>query len=57
MLLKYVEAVVSEKPESMFSEFIRFRKDVDEDQRNPYTTSAYKSHGNKKVEQSEKTHF
>lgn len=34
MLLKYVEAVVSEKPESMFSEFIRFRKDVDEDQRN-----------------------
>lgn len=34
MLLKYIEAVISEKPESMFSEFIRFRKDVDEDQRN-----------------------
>ena len=34
MLLKYIESVISDNPESIFSEFIRFRKDVDEDQRN-----------------------
>lgn len=34
MLLKYVESVISDNPESTFSEFIRFKKDVDEDQRN-----------------------
>lgn len=34
MLLKYVESVVADNPHSVFSQFIRFKKDVDEDQRN-----------------------
>lgn len=34
MLLKYIESLVAGTPDSMFSEFIRFKKDVDEDQRN-----------------------
>lgn len=34
MLLKYIESVLYEKKEIYFSEFIRFKKDIDEDQRN-----------------------
>lgn len=34
MLLKYVESLISERPDTDFSQFIRFKKDVDEDQRN-----------------------
>lgn len=34
MLLKYIESVISDNPATTFSEFIRFRKDVDDDQRN-----------------------
>lgn len=34
MLLKYLESIVSEPPETQFAEFIRFKRDVDEEQRN-----------------------
>lgn len=34
MLLKYVESIIYENKEVNFTEFIRFKKDVDEDQRN-----------------------
>lgn len=34
MLLKYVESIIYENKEVSFAEFIRFKKDIDEDQRN-----------------------
>ena len=40
MLLKYVESLISEKLGTDFSQFIRFKKDVDEDQRNQMKRAA-----------------
>ena len=34
MLLKYIESKILENPETNFTEFIRFKKDVDTEQRN-----------------------
>lgn len=34
MLLKYIETIVQEQPNPSFTSFIRFKKDVDDDQRN-----------------------
>ncbi|MBE5814286.1 MAG: hypothetical protein E7320_03630 [Clostridiales bacterium] len=34
MLLKYIESLVAGEPDRKFSEFIRFRRDFDEDERN-----------------------
>lgn len=34
MLLKYLESIISEDPSENFSEFIRFKRDIDEEERN-----------------------
>ena len=40
MLLKYLESIISENPSQNFSEFIRFKRDVDEEERNQIKRSA-----------------
>ena len=40
MLLKYIESKILEKPETNFTEFIRFKKDVDTEQRNQLKRTA-----------------
>ena len=40
MLLKYVESLIADNPDTNFSQFIRFKKDVDEDQRNQLKRAA-----------------
>ena len=40
MLLKYIESLISDDSTTNFSEFIRFKKDVDEDQRNQLKRAA-----------------
>jgi hypothetical protein len=40
MLLKYLESVISENPSQNFSEFIRFKRDIDEEERNQIKRSA-----------------
>ena len=40
MLLKYLEGVIAENPSQNFSEFIRFKKDVDEEERNQIKRAA-----------------
>lgn len=40
MLLKYLESIIEEKPYKNFSEFIRFKRDVDEEERNQIKRSA-----------------
>ena len=40
MLLKYIESLIADYPDTNFSQFIRFKKDVDEDQRNQLKRAA-----------------
>lgn len=40
MLLKYVESLIADNSDTNFSQFIRFKKDVDEDQRNQLKRAA-----------------
>lgn len=40
MLLKYLESIISENPSQSFSEFIRFKRDIDEEERNQIKRSA-----------------
>lgn len=40
MLLKYLESIISENPSQNFSEFIRFKRDIDEEERNQIKRSA-----------------
>ena len=45
MLLKYLESKVLENPATNFTEFIRFKKDVDVEQRNQLKRTAVPSNG------------
>lgn len=49
MLLKYLESKVLENPETNFTEFIRFKKDVDVEQRNQLKRTAVPSNGFEEV--------
>ena len=49
MLLKYLESRVSENPETNFTEFIRFKKDVDAEQRNQIKRVAVPDNGFEEV--------
>ena len=40
MLLKYLESIINENPSQNFSEFIRFKRDIDEEDRNKLKRSA-----------------
>lgn len=53
MLLKYLETVVNEEPETRFSKFIRFKRDVDEEQRNMMKRSGVPNNGFEEIIDSE----
>jgi hypothetical protein len=49
MLLKYIESKILENPETNFTEFIRFKKDVDTEQRNQLKRTGASSNGYEEV--------
>ena len=49
MLLKYIESKILENPETNFTEFIRFKKDVDTEQRNLLKRTAVPSNSFEEV--------
>lgn len=49
MLLKYLESKVLEEPESNYTDFIRFKKDVDSEQRNQLKRAAVPTNGFEEV--------
>ena len=53
MLLKYIESKILENPETNFTEFIRFKKDVDTEQRNQLKRTAVPSNSFEEVIESD----
>ena len=53
MLLKYIESKILENPETKFTEFIRFKKDVDIEQRNQLKRTAVPSNSFEEVIESD----
>ena len=53
MLLKYIESKILENPETNFTEFIRFKKDVDTEQRNQLKRTAVPSNNFEEVIESD----